>query len=597
MGGKNDHNNFHFQATWNMIKRLADQISHPAIAVAELIKNSYDADATEVLVNMKESMGKKLEDCKIVIMDDGHGMTMEDLKTKWSNVGISANKSVPISPGGRSKQGGLGLGRFGGWKLGMKVTLATRAKDNPVHALTIDFSDHTPETPLEEVMTPIMTNPQAFKNIFPDGKTGTWIMVEKFNKSMTSHNDIQKIHRATQTLLNPFDNDADFKIILQLPKKFERWENFGIKEVIDQALYKYEVEIDARGQTIQGIYVDNNPYSKHYQEKSIINYKTSDLLDGEKCQIKAVKVWIYHFHRGHNYRKLWPKTNYGVLSRDQYNDRLSGFRLYKDSVRVFPYGEAGNDWLELEYMQNKERSVNWFSNTQIVAAARFDMITNMDVINDKSNREGLADSIGQRQLFQILQLQVKKMRALVNRDYPDKIPAHLEEVSIEYGNFNIESGCEVNFQVRSLGGDVSTPYVITKGKVKKPDWLIFDTITGNFSGTAMGVGKIDLVIKAGNSQGNSTAGISINIIPKQTSVVDLGTNIIDPEDDSVDEEIIPGPEDRGTEGVSSLDTAISEIKTDIIYLQQETNSGRKRKLLMELKTRIQQILQDEGIDS
>ena len=105
----------------------------------------------------------------------------------------------------------------------MKVTLATRAKNNPVYALTIDFSDHAPDTPLEEVMTPIMTDPKAFKNLFPDGKTGTWIMVEKFNESMTDYKDIQKIHRATQTLLNPFEEDDDFKIILQLPKKFEKF--------------------------------------------------------------------------------------------------------------------------------------------------------------------------------------------------------------------------------------------------------------------------------------------------------------------------------------------------------------------------------------
>ena len=54
-----DDDKFYFQATWNMIKRLADQISHPALAVGELIKNAYDADATEVLVNMKQSMDEK----------------------------------------------------------------------------------------------------------------------------------------------------------------------------------------------------------------------------------------------------------------------------------------------------------------------------------------------------------------------------------------------------------------------------------------------------------------------------------------------------------------------------------------------------------
>ena len=595
MGVKDEHETFNFQATWNMVKRLADQISHPSIAVAELIKNSYDADATQVLVNMKNSMHEKVEECQIVISDDGHGMTMKDIQTKWSNIGVSANTNDPVSLGGRKKQGGLGLGRFGAWKLGMKVTLATRAKDNPVYALTIDFSKHSKETPLEKVMTPIMTNPQAWMNLFPDGKTGTWIMVEKFNENMTSHNDIHKIHRATQTLLNPFDSDGDFEIILQLPKKFESWEDLRIKELVDKALYKYEVEIDNKGQTIQGVYVDNNEWSKHYQEESIINYKTSDLLGGEKCQIKAVKVWIYHFNRSSNYKKQWPSTTYRTLSKDQYKERLAGFKLYKDNVRVFPYGEDGNDWLKLDYSVRNDKASNWFSNSQIVAAARFSMIANMDVITDKSNREGLADSIGQRQLFKILQLLVKKMRALVNRDYPTEIPAHLEKVNFEYGRFDIEVGQPINIFTRSLGGDVTTQYAIKKGK--KPDWLIFDSITGNFSGTAMDVGKIKLVIKAGNLEGNNTADISIDIVPRQTVIDNPEPEIIVPEEDSVDEEIISGEEVSGIGSISSLDTAISDIKIDIINLQEETNSDRKKKLLIELKTKIQQILQDEGIDS
>ena len=85
-------------------------------------------------------------------------------------MGVSANQRDPFSPKGRSKQGGLGWGRFGCWKLGMKVTMATRAKGKPIYSLTIDFSEHPPDTPLEKVMTPIMTNAPAFKNIFPDGK-------------------------------------------------------------------------------------------------------------------------------------------------------------------------------------------------------------------------------------------------------------------------------------------------------------------------------------------------------------------------------------------------------------------------------------------
>jgi len=615
-----DDDKFYFQATWNMIKRLADQISHPALAVGELIKNAYDADATEVLVNMKQSMDEKVDNCKMVIHDDGHGMTKMDIKTKWSNMGISVNQSNPFSDKGRSKQGGLGLGRFGCWKLGKKVTMATRAKDNPVFAIVIDFSEHPPDTPLEKVMTPIMTDAPAFKNLFPDGKTGTYIIVEKFNESMTSHTDLQKIQRATQSLLNPFEKDSDFKIIQQLPKRFERWEDYAIDKVIDQALYKFEVNIDTRGQTVQGTYLDNNPYSKHYQEEEIIHYKTEEILEGQKCLVKAVKVWMYHFHRGSGYRSLWPSTSYGSLSRDDYDHRLAGFRLYKDSVRVFPYGQSGNDWLQLDYMQNKQRSVDWFSNTQIVAAARFDMTANQGIITDKANREGLEDSIGQRQLFKILQQLVKRMRALVNRDYPDKAPPHLQKVEFEYGSFNSKVGSDINFSVRSLGGVINTPFRITKGE--KPEWLELDSRTGNFTGTAKNAGGITLEVTAGNTQGNYTAKISISVAENPPTIVICckicGCSPCECGEEEIvckicgcspcecgEEEIVCktcgcSPCECGDEPfglTSNLDIAISEFKRDLIILQQESNSDRKIEMLMELNSRIEQILRDEGFEA
>ena len=70
------------------------------------------------------------------------------------------------------------------------MTIATRSENNPIYALTIDFSQHSPETPLEEVMSPILTDPPAFRNMFPDGATGTYIYVEKFNETMTKVSDL-----------------------------------------------------------------------------------------------------------------------------------------------------------------------------------------------------------------------------------------------------------------------------------------------------------------------------------------------------------------------------------------------------------------------
>ena len=574
---------FKFQATWNIIKRLADAISHPALAVAELIKNSYDADASVVLINMKEAMDSNPDKCKIMISDDGHGMTKHDIQTKWSNIGVSANKSEPFSNKGRSRQGGKGLGRFGAWKLGQKVTIATRAKNNPIYSLTIDFSKHSPETPLEQVMSPILTDPPGFKNMFPDGATGTYILVEKFNETMTKTSDLQLIQRNTQTLLNPFEPQKDFNIILQLPRKFEKWEDYDFEQITNQALYKFEVSIDSRGQFVEGIFTDNNRYSKYFEQQELIHIPTGDLLDGEKCQIGAIKVWIYHFSKAAGYKKLWPTTKLGVLSKTDYNNKLSGFKLYKDGVRVFPYGEVGNDWLELAAMNDRESSAKWFHNTQIVAAARFDMNVNKEVIIDKSNREGLEETIGKQQLFKILQTLVKRMREYANRDYPSGQPSHLMEPDFEYGKFqlNIEESCNLN--VRNTGGDITKNFSVTKGKL--PEEMTLDTKTGTVSGTPKEEAHVEIEITSGNNQGNHTATLEISII-KKTKVIPIFLGGSGIEDDLVTIPIIKvvTPE---------LDKAISQFKNNVSRLRNGSKSSEKRKLLEELRIEINKLLESE----
>ena len=509
-----------------MVRQLANQISHPSLAVVELIKNAYDADASEVLVNLEYAMHKDLDRCNLVIHDDGTGMTLDDITTKWSYMGVSTNVENPVSGKGRSRQGGKGLGRFGAWKLGKKVTLATKADGHPLYLLTMDFSKYPPETPLEQVKEDILVDPPAFRALFPEGKTGTYLSVQKFNESMTTATDLQRIQRGTQTLLNPFEPHEDFNIVLQLPRKFEKWESFDITKITDQSLYKYEVSIDPTGQRIKGVFTDNNPYSKHHGETVEILEQTQDIL-GERCVIKAVKIWIYHFSKAAGYKELWPKTNLGVLSKDDYNDKLCGFRLYKDGVRVFPYGEPGSDWLELDYMQNKQRSVDWFSNTQIVAAARFDMTANKGKLTDKSNREGLEETQGKRHLFKILQRQVKEMRRLVNRDYPAGKPAHLEQPEFDYGSMALRVGEPFTCHPRNLGGDITKNYAITKGKL--PHGLQLDSKTGVISGAPLGPSNssITVNITSGNKQGNYTAEFTISGVeeplpdPPQTQVASL----------------------------------------------------------------------------
>lgn len=580
---------FSFTATWNLVKRLADQISHPALAVAELIKNAYDADAKKVYVNLEMAMQKDTSKCVAIIHDDGHGMTREDLLTKWSNIGTSANKHFPFSNGGRSKQGGKGLGRFGAWKIGKKVTIATRAKGSPTLGMVIDFTQHHEETPLSDVMTDVLVDPPGLKNYFPNDSTGTRIIIEKFNETMADKSDIIAIQKNTQSLLNPFEPQSDFDIILDLPKKWEKYEVYDFERLTEQALYSYVVEIDSMGQRIEGKWKNNNKYSIDFGKEETIRHSAKKFLDGEKCRVKGVKVWIYHYIKHTNYKELWPRLSNGDLLKGEYDNKLSGFRLYKDNVRVFPYGEPGNDWLQLDYLKNKDGSTKWFGNSQIIAAARFDMNLNKGIIIDKSNREGLEETVGKNQLFKILQALVKDMRTIVNKyDYPKSKPDHMKKPEFEYGRFKLIIGESQNISVRNTGGKIDTNYVITKGKL--PKGLFLDNSNGNISGTPTDECEpVTIEVSAGNNQGNYTAELVIEVEKKIIQKPLFPTKIIEDDDDDEEDEDIGGVEKT----INKLDNAISNVKNKLNQIKPMMSDREKISSLKLLKDEIEKIIDTE----
>ena len=67
-----------FNSKWGNTDNLANMIPSIGIGIAELIKNSYDADAEKVVVELSGGFETNLEKCRLLISDDGHGMTEQN---------------------------------------------------------------------------------------------------------------------------------------------------------------------------------------------------------------------------------------------------------------------------------------------------------------------------------------------------------------------------------------------------------------------------------------------------------------------------------------------------------------------------------------
>jgi hypothetical protein len=131
-----------FRSRARLLQHLGDQlIGTPRLAVFELVKNGYDADASYVSVTI-EGLGSKRP--TIRIRDDGSGMSIDIVKDIWLVIAHDhKEKSLrhqSRSPKGRLPLGSKGLGRLSVHKLGNKIEMVTKSSNCQEVTVKIDWA-------------------------------------------------------------------------------------------------------------------------------------------------------------------------------------------------------------------------------------------------------------------------------------------------------------------------------------------------------------------------------------------------------------------------------------------------------------------------
>ena len=134
------------------------------LAIFELVKNAYDADANSVLITLSDI---NTDNASITIEDDGTGMTAEIIKDIWL-VSAYNHKELQKQNKKRTNKGRLplgekGLGRFAVHKLGNKIELVTRALNNDECVVNINWQELIDKPFLEDTRVDVNTRiPEVF---------------------------------------------------------------------------------------------------------------------------------------------------------------------------------------------------------------------------------------------------------------------------------------------------------------------------------------------------------------------------------------------------------------------------------------------------
>lgn len=109
-------------------------------AIAEIVANAYDADATNVVVTLREERGMPAE---ITVSDDGSGLTKNDINEKFLVIGRNRREvdgDEPSSKYGRKRIGKKGLGKLALFGLANTITITTR-REGKRNVFVLDWDE------------------------------------------------------------------------------------------------------------------------------------------------------------------------------------------------------------------------------------------------------------------------------------------------------------------------------------------------------------------------------------------------------------------------------------------------------------------------
>lgn len=176
-----------------MVRRLGRElVAKQETALAELIKNSYDADATTCSVTISDAGDGSME-----IVDNGSGMSRADVENGFMRLASDDKVRNPVSPKySRARAGKKGIGRFATERLGTMLTIVTQTEhEEEGWKVTIDWSAFEEGQDIGLIANPITQVPKERPN-------GTRLLVEGLSDRWTEA-EVRRVYRYVATVIKP----------------------------------------------------------------------------------------------------------------------------------------------------------------------------------------------------------------------------------------------------------------------------------------------------------------------------------------------------------------------------------------------------------
>lgn len=387
---------------------------------------------------------------KIIVLDNGSGMTKEIIKKSWMRIGTNDKEIEFVSEKGRVKTGAKGIGRFALDKLSTKTLMYTKSKSDFLTFWEIDWNAFDRSRNLSEISANISSiKDKTYENIVLDTvgsklfeqiknygfDTGTIIilsptrepwsdrLIKTLNNNLRGINPFQNSDKFDVTIENIFYPEHSFSNV-DLEMRDGDYDyfvkaDFDGNSTIEMVINRSELDLSAQDFVVESSFagekklvfsydkfwsrskfdVDGykkSDYSKPFNITIDVSQITSNYLLSDINKLGKFHFEFYFMKNANSDLEITKRIN--LKRRKEILDLFSGIKIYRDNFKVRPYGDKDTsyyDWIGLGERSQKSPAAVTHKDSpwrvepyQIVGSLSIGRLSN-PYLTDMANREGL----------------------------------------------------------------------------------------------------------------------------------------------------------------------------------------------------------------
>ena len=355
-----------------IVRRLGEELN-PTLdkGILELVKNAYDADATECrvkLLNTDQPGGT------IIVEDNGDGMTAEEIANRWLVLGHSSKTPTKTTSLGRVPAGSKGLGRLAALRMGRNATLLTVSKQNleRKNELMINWDEFDKVRIVDDFTLEVKTDTC-------DRPTSSYtkIFIEQLGAGV-GRVAVKRLARELILLADPFsDNPGSFRPQLLAPE-FEDLESLVHNRYFDDAEYHLHAELQDTGQVVAEV--------KDWKGQVLYKAEHQDIISNNRlynCPPASFDLWVFILSRNN-----FSVRETSVREVRDWLTEFGGVHFFYNGLRVHPYGGPEDDWLGMNLQRVRSPEERPGTNTSI---GRIDVLDSNNQLVQKTDRSGFIE--------------------------------------------------------------------------------------------------------------------------------------------------------------------------------------------------------------